>query len=236
MFNESDSEQPLSTFFLQCFSRLVATIPHHVRLSIHPCENTSKISVSLFPGKMFHQRTVTPWHNTVVVDSNTGTYRVTTSGLVGKAYTVVCKRDRPWYLCNQPPLLSVRSETELLYPHGIKITCPDEHTNALLDLTDYQTIRQLTIVYGMVVMVGFKNVDSELLCASSASPFSSTCSSSSRASSTTGTDAHSGAGSSSADSILSLSSRCSSNASSYFSYLASDEITTDGWCVKGDAI
>lgn len=123
----------------KAFSALVAgKSPLHIRLSIHPSDNTGKLSVALLPHKRYCNFPVTPWHNTPYLDVTNDSLSLGRKPMDSDVTYKICKDELGLnFLCADVSMYSVigtneamasgqQVKIEPLYPSGLKIRVPQD--------------------------------------------------------------------------------------------------------------
>lgn len=148
---------------------IAAKYPDHVRLSIHPSTNVSKLSIHLTNQKGGHVKT--PWHSTLVraVDGKTSmSHRGTVNH---ETHELVIEHGRPAYFRERSPLFDwpgMDVHFRYMYPTGIIISAREEHHKYSIKDVPMQRLRALAMQCSPVILRGFKDVTDEEVFISSA--------------------------------------------------------------------
>lgn len=143
----------------QAFSRAIReSFSDHLRLSIHPSNNETKISISLLPTDT---GLTTPWHSTIAIRlDGTITTGHRASFEENDAYELIYENSRPSYFREKSPLLSWGEDKggilcEPLYPSGLIIRPALGPNKLAIEDVDAAKVRALSEVNSPVVLRGF---------------------------------------------------------------------------------
>jgi pyoverdine/dityrosine biosynthesis protein len=108
----------------ESFTKIIlATCPHHIRLSIHPSSGAVKLSMPLLVEKHnpdgFPR---TPWHSSIAVSLDGG-YRSLHAKDVRDTHDLVMKNGRAWCFREKSDLFDLGDDVEIehLYPTGVEV-------------------------------------------------------------------------------------------------------------------
>ncbi|KAI1330922.1 Clavaminate synthase-like protein [Xylariaceae sp. FL0255] len=140
-----------STYDRQAFAVAVkARYPDSVRLSIHPSNDTNKVSITMLPQD--NEVVMTPWHGVVVLSHALSVPSLT--------HDIVYVDGRPSYFRERSELLNwagMDVTFEFLYPCGIMIKPAHPTSIYPLSMVDMQKIRTLATTCSPIVLRGFSN-------------------------------------------------------------------------------
>ncbi|KAJ2973456.1 hypothetical protein NQ176_g6600 [Zarea fungicola] len=141
---------------------IAAKYPGHVRLSIHPSTNVSKLSIHMTNQKLGHIKT--PWHSTLVRAVN-GTTTMSHLGAVNhETHELIIEHGRPAYFRERSSLFDwpgMDVNFRYLYPTGIMISAKEEHQKYSIKDVSMQKLRALAIQCSPVILRGFKDAADE---------------------------------------------------------------------------
>ncbi|KAI1128731.1 Clavaminate synthase-like protein [Nemania abortiva] len=132
--------------------------PDFVRLSIHPSNDTIKVSITMLPQN--NEIVMTPWHGAVVRGAD-GSITMSHAILVpAMTHDIIYVDGRPSYFRERSEVFSWPSMNvtfEYLYPCGIMIKPANSSSEYPLSMVDMQKIRTLAMTCSPVVLRGFAN-------------------------------------------------------------------------------
>ncbi|KAJ8132620.1 hypothetical protein O1611_g997 [Lasiodiplodia mahajangana] len=132
--------------------------PDFVRLSIHPSNDTNKVSITMLPQD--NEIVMTPWHGAVVRGAD-GSVSMSHAILVpAMTHDIIYADGRPSYFRERSDVFSWPSMEvtfEYLYPCGIMIKPANPSSTYPLSMVDMQKIRTLAMNCSPIVLRGFSN-------------------------------------------------------------------------------
>ncbi|TRX94235.1 hypothetical protein FHL15_005003 [Xylaria flabelliformis] len=132
--------------------------PDFVRLSIHPSNDTAKVSITMLPQD--NEIVMTPWHGAVVREAN-GRVSMSHAILVpAMTHDVIHVDGRPSYFRERSDVFdwpSMEVTFEYMYPCGIIIRPANPTSVYPLSMVDMQKVRTLAMTCSPVVLRGFSN-------------------------------------------------------------------------------
>ncbi|CAN8101411.1 unnamed protein product [Discula destructiva] len=138
----------------------------HLRLSIHPSANETKISISLLPTETSF---TTPWHSTLAIRlDGTATTGHRTQFEADETFELVHEHGRPSYFREKSSLLSWGEgkggiACEPIYPSGMIIRPAAGKNKMAIEDVDASKVRALSEINSPVVLRGFsKTTDRDL--------------------------------------------------------------------------
>ncbi|KAL9041621.1 MAG: hypothetical protein Q9180_001158 [Flavoplaca navasiana] len=143
----------------KAFAHAIAgAFPDHLRLSIHPSTETTKLSVSVVPqqGKC----PMTPWHSALVRAVDGSITMCHAQAVCTTKHELIFKHGRPWYFRERSNLFDwpgMDVEFEHLYPDGIKVTLKDESSEESVHGEYVQKLVELGECCSPVVLRNFGN-------------------------------------------------------------------------------
>ncbi|KAI1366304.1 Pyoverdine/dityrosine biosynthesis protein-domain-containing protein [Xylaria arbuscula] len=130
--------------------------PDSVRLSIHPSNDTNKVSITMLPQD--NDTTMTPWHGAVVRGAD-GSVSMSHAILIpAMTHDIVYFEGRPSYFRERSDLFDwkdLKVEFEFLYPCGILITPASSSSNYNLHMLNMENVRKLAMFCSPIILRGF---------------------------------------------------------------------------------
>lgn len=141
--------------------------PDSVRLSIHPSNDTRKVSIIMLPQD--NKIVMTPWHGSVVRGAD-GSVSMSHAILVpAMTHDIVYVDGRPSYFRERSPVFdwpALDVSFEYLYPCGIVIKPVKRAAAYALSTVDMQKIQTLAMTCSPVILRGFSATQSHPACTS----------------------------------------------------------------------
>ncbi|KAI3338332.1 Clavaminate synthase-like protein [Ustulina deusta] len=133
--------------------------PDFVRLSIHPSNDTNKVSIIMLPQD--NEIVMTPWHGAVVRGVD-GSISMSHAILIpAMTHDIIYVDGHPSYFRERSDIFNwpdMEVIFEYLYPCGIMIKPADSTSIYPLSMVDMQKIRTLATTCSPVVLRGFSNI------------------------------------------------------------------------------
>ncbi|KAI0425170.1 Clavaminate synthase-like protein [Xylaria sp. FL1042] len=132
--------------------------PDSIRLSIHPSNDTNKVSITMLPQN--NEIIMTPWHGAVVRGID-GSVSLSHAILVpAMTHDIVYVNGRPSYFRERSDIFNwpeMDVTFEYLYPCGIIIKPVNPASTYPLSLVDLEKIRNLAITCSPIILRGFSS-------------------------------------------------------------------------------
>ncbi|GAW11691.1 hypothetical protein ANO14919_010410 [Xylariales sp. No.14919] len=134
--------------------------PDSIRLSIHPSNDTNKVSITMLPQD--NEIVMTPWHG-AVVRSLDGSVSMSHAILIpAMTHDIVYVDGRPSYFRERSEVFNCPNgdiSFEYMYPCGIIIKPTNPTSLYPLSMVDMQKVRTLATTCSPVVLRGFSNTE-----------------------------------------------------------------------------
>ncbi|SLM34376.1 Pyoverdine biosynthesis [Lasallia pustulata] len=141
----------------KAFANSIAVkFPAHVRLSIHPSTETSKLSMSLIPQKGRSQ--MTPWHSSLVQALDGSIIMSHALSVPARTHDLIYEHGRPSYFRERSPLFhwpGMDVSFNYMYPCGLMVIPTDKSCRYSLHNVQMQKVRTLAEACSPVVLRGF---------------------------------------------------------------------------------
>ncbi|KAI1314258.1 Pyoverdine/dityrosine biosynthesis protein-domain-containing protein [Xylaria venustula] len=159
---ERENSEIAKTMILRgkAFSETVRTkYPNSIRLSIHPSEDTNKISITMLPQE--NEIVMTPWHGAVVRGVD-GSISMSHAILIpAMTHDIIYVDGHPSYFRERSEIFNwpdIEVTFEYLYPCGILIKPANSTSASPLSKVNMEKIQKLATECSLVILRGFSNI------------------------------------------------------------------------------